>query len=268
VEIGKLDKASEAKWIRKRVIVTEHFDPVVGNQIGNLFPTMFQSYCKVFHNIYQDNAIEDHSTTWDDVEKRKTYDPTDPVANLKHTATTVYGGTDNRDRERLTRLRWSELAEQYGLRFHGDINQNSFTRNFPGGSWPFYLIGPQEGNLEVPTCGEIVRSIIIATGGDLSELCYFLYDLIATQALESDLLFSGPLRSIFETYELDEVHGTPTFWWPADRNWLVCTDWDLTFTVVGGSSDLIAAIVSNPELEAITVEPSSRVDFKSDTINP
>lgn len=266
-ELERINDLSATDWIRKKVDSLENFESRGGNYVTHCIPNVFESYCKVFHNIYEDTSINDKTVTWDDLHKQKPVDLEDPVQKVLNDATTVYGR--DFDHDNVIRVRWKVLAERYNLLFHDEMNVDSFSRNFPTGSWPRYLIGPDEGMLDGSTCKEIVRSIAISTSDfDLSQECFFLYDLIATATYDSDLLYNGPLKSIFDTYQLDEVSSTPTYWWPTDQKWLVCTDWDLPFTLVGGSGAFIGKIMSNPELECLLAEPSNRIDYKSDTLNP
>ena len=123
--------------------------------------------------------------------------------------------------------------------------------------------------MEFDSAREVVRSIATARSDfGAEQLCYFHYDLIATLGYESDLLFEGKLIDVFATYNLESVHGSPTQWWPEDRGWFVCSDWDLTFTLVGGSEEIIDELISNLDLEAVRVEPTFRIDNQSDQINP
>lgn len=59
----------------------------------------------------------------------------------------------------------------------------------------------------------------------------------------------------------------PTLIWPADRAWFVAGDVDLDSTYVGGSHDLIAAILAEPDLEAWPVDLADSVVVGSDTLN-
>ncbi len=45
----------------------------------------------------------------------------------------------------------------------------------------------------------------------------------------------------------------PNLWWPDDRAWFVATEIDLVSTYVGGSAELVRAIVASPNLEAFEV---------------
>jgi len=42
----------------------------------------------------------------------------------------------------------------------------------------------------------------------------------------------------------------PNLWWPADRAWCVASEIDLPWTFVGGSSDLIEAVLGHQDLNA------------------
>jgi len=262
-----VEDLSTTNWIRENVDPLENSESREGNYVSHCIPKLFESYCKVFHNIYVDKSVDDLAITWNELSKQESTNLDDPVEKLVHESTMVYGGEF--DSENLVRIRWATLAERFELSFHSEFNVDSFSRNFPTRSWPRYLIGPDEGMWDDSTLRELVRSIAIATSDySLSQQCFYLYDLIATVDYESDRLYKGHLKDIFDTLALDDVSGTPTYWWPAAQNWLVCSDWDLTFTLVAGSEAFISSIMSNPELECLRVQPSNRIDYKADTINP
>ena len=266
--LERVTDLSATNWIRKTVLSMENFASRGGNYVEHCIPAIYEAYGKIFHNMYEDTSVDNKTVTWDDLHKQKPVDLGDPLQTVLHDATKVYGGECEKDPDKLIRIRWKELSDRYGLQYHADLNVESFTRSFPTQSWPRYLTGPDEGMLEGSTCKEIVRSIATATSDfDLSQECFFLYDLIATTNYESDLLYRGRLKSVFDTYQLDDISSTPTYWWPIDQTWLVCTDWDLPFTLIGGSEKLISTIMSNHELECLPVAPTNRIDYKSDTIN-
>jgi hypothetical protein len=50
---------------------------------------------------------------------------------------------------------------------------------------------------------------------------------------------------------------TANLWWPSDRSWCVATEIDLAWTYVGGSAELVAAVVTDPRLEALAVSPDT-----------
>jgi uncharacterized membrane protein len=64
-----------------------------------------------------------------------------------------------------------------------------------------------------------------------------------------------------------ERREAPNLIWPADRSWFVVSEVDFDSTLVGGSADLIKAIVESPELEAWQVEPTDSLAFDADKVN-
>jgi hypothetical protein len=63
----------------------------------------------------------------------------------------------------------------------------------------------------------------------------------------------GPLEAALDSPWLaaELPYQSPNIWWPADRAWCVASEIDLTWTYVGGSEELIKAILDSTELEAI-----------------
>jgi len=59
----------------------------------------------------------------------------------------------------------------------------------------------------------------------------------------------------------------PHLIWPADRTWLVVSDVDFDSTLVGGSSELVEAMVRSPNLEAWQVEPTTSLAEGADKVN-
>jgi hypothetical protein len=59
----------------------------------------------------------------------------------------------------------------------------------------------------------------------------------------------------------------PNIWWPDDRAWCVASEIDLPSTYVGGSNELIDAILHDPALEALPSDISEGITFDSDQVN-
>ncbi len=58
-----------------------------------------------------------------------------------------------------------------------------------------------------------------------------------------------------------------TLFWPAERAWCVVTGIDFDSTIVAGSSELIAAVLAQPALEAWPVDPDDSLAHDGDTLN-
>ncbi len=52
-------------------------------------------------------------------------------------------------------------------------------------------------------------------------------------------LFSGPVEAVEDTSLPWFSHELPNLWWPDDRAWIVATEIDLSWTYVGGASEVI-----------------------------
>jgi hypothetical protein len=59
----------------------------------------------------------------------------------------------------------------------------------------------------------------------------------------------------------------PNLWWPDDHAWCVASEIDFPYTYVGGSQELIAAIIDDPEIEALPATPTDGITYDSDRIN-
>ncbi len=79
----------------------------------------------------------------------------------------------------------------------------------------------------------------------------------------------GPLSAALETvYGVTWHYQSASIWWPDDRAWCVATEVDFDWTYVGGSTECIAAVLGDPDLEALPARISDGVTYASDPINP
>lgn len=231
-----------------------------GVRLENLVPAVFPAYCKLFHPIYVDPEVSDRSTSWHQAESQGR-----PDLGVLAGGTLVRESSDGRVKGE--RVRWRELAERYGLTFHSDLHAYSFARAF-GKSWPRYLLGPDEGTLDDATCDALIAVLGPLTG---AVPCYFYYSGISVIFSASEgypaHLYQGSLFDVSALADLAAVSSTPEYWWPEDRSWCVHTDWDLAFTLIGGTERVVEAVLGHPELEAVRVSAGSRIDPQGDMVN-
>lgn len=253
--IERIESEEMFQWIRDgtaRFRLTEDAD-FTGNFVSDCIPPVYAAYCKLFHPIYTNASVSATAGSWAAADVY----PTKIFFGRLVSISTNYGAHGRR-------VRWQELADKFGLQFHPEFNKQSLTHVFPDQSWPRSLLGPDEGDLDIFTCQRLVNYLEPYTNG---QLCFFHYDLIATPELEADKVFSGELDDVLDICNEQVVWGTPTHWWSQDRAWLVCTDWDLEFTLIAGSCGLITQLINDRELECIKVNPKTRIDWYSDQIN-
>jgi hypothetical protein len=256
--LNRIESIDVAKWIRdgtERLLAPDDTN-WHGNFVSHCVPPIFEAYSKLFHAIYTDASAVDDPRSW----------------AAADTTIRSIGGVDLGRLQSVPsdygpkgrRVPWRELAERFGLQFHAEFNDTSLTRVFPDNSWPRSLLGPDEGTLDEVTCQRLVEILKPFTE---RQSCHFHYDVIATGRCEADVAFSGELDDVIECCNDPEVRGTPTHWWPEHRTWLVCSDWDLKFTLIGGPRRLVNQLIADDELECIAVTPSDRIDFKADRLN-
>ena len=61
---------------------------------------------------------------------------------------------------------------------------------------------------------------------------------------------------------------SPNLFWPADRTWCVASEIDFDSTLIGGSTELVDAILQAPELDAWSVQPDDSLAHDADRLNP
>ena len=147
------------------------------------------------------------------------------------------------------RVRWQSLAAHFGRELGGPVSFGTLWDLIPG-DWPDDLDGPAEGSLTVDECRALIDLLQPVT----NEPVTFFYRWANTEGW-TGRCDTGSLTDLLEYFDLEDVSGTPAYWWPEDRSWVVCTDIDSCYTLVGGSEQLISSILRHPEFESHRVNP-------------
>jgi hypothetical protein len=192
-------------------------------------------------------------------------------------------------------LRWSEIASHFSKRFDPDVQFRQLVGD-PQQHHPILGdIEPLSGSLSV----RLLRSLVgfLARWTDDGERCWFaMWDGNGTWwkgahgatrqkgARSGDdrideerdavlrkqprvqtphreyFLMRGPLRSVLPLYDA-AGHQSPALWWPERRSWLVSTEVDAYSSYVGGSEDLVAALLGSEEIEAASLNLEAPLDW-------
>ena len=145
--------------------------------------------------------------------------------------------------------------------------------------------GPQEGSLSE----EIALALagVLAQGTTRPDRCWFAV-WEGWGGLRDDLTFgpvfhlpargyhllTGPLSAVAESaLDVPGPHHQPYYqsaslWWPDDRSWLVATEIDLESTYIGCTHACRDALLRLSVLEALEIDPASRIDWYGDPLNP
>ncbi|MEJ2863944.1 hypothetical protein [Actinomycetospora flava] len=153
------------------------------------------------------------------------------------------------------RLRWRELAARLGSPLDGgEIEGYPVPPSsgwFPIRSWPESIQTPPEGSLDPLSAERLLAVLAEHSAGGFETPCFCFYNTLDSPIPMTPVVLAGPLRAVFDAARLNRGGLTPDNIWPADRSWLLWTDYDLWGTRVIGAPDLVAAIEADPDLETI-----------------
>jgi hypothetical protein len=71
----------------------------------------------------------------------------------------------------------------------------------------------------------------------------------------------------FEDHGFPPSAHCPSLTWPDDRAWVLVTEVDYDSTIVGGSSELVRALVADPRLEALPIPEGADLTWDADEVN-
>jgi hypothetical protein len=235
-------------WIRSgRNKLPESRTPEwTGNFISHLIPPIFESYAKILHRIEAHYKHIDQPLT--PTENAILGIPTcEPLKSF------VEGRRTNSPK---CRVKWGELAELLNVPFTSEICHEWYRKKLQDAwCWPRLLSGPDDGLLADEECAGLSSTLMPFTD---SEECFFRFSDIPFIASGGSQLFKGTLSEVC-AFPKGRAPGFE-YWWPPDQNWCVCSDYDLAFTIVGGSRKLASALLASEVLECIEVGPHTRID--------
>ena len=219
-----------------------------GNFVSHLLPKSFEAYAKLLHGIeanYKniDNPLSERETS---------------ILKIP-TCTKLRSFVERlREENRGPRIRWKELARLFAVPFEAEICHEWFRVSMKeSGCWPRFLGGPDEGSLSAEELSAVLSVLRpFASTRD----SFFRFSEIAFIATDKPIHFSGTLEELSAFLAEGKYQLTPEYWWPADHSWCVCSDYDLTFTIVAGSKELVSGVLNDATLEALQVTPQTRID--------
>jgi hypothetical protein len=242
---------SEFEWIRTgRGELLSRKDPSWKYLVFNLIPNQFDAYAKILHSIEASykNIDDPHPLT----EREMAILKIPPCTKLRSFVETL------RKERRSPRIRWRTLAQLLGVPFGPEICHEWFRASMEEPiCWPRFLSGPEDGNLNAEELPEVL-SILLAFSG--VQDCFFRFAPWPFVKEDKPLVIRGVLDEL-ATFLADKAYpSTPEYWWPANRSWCLCSEYDLKFTIVAGPKGLISAVLNSATLEALEVTPHTRLD--------
>jgi hypothetical protein len=255
--LKQVDGAAVGAWIEPTL---EGF----GGKVKNQVPQLYEAYARIFHPAYDEAG---NWVAWGEV-------------------AAALGTTAHRE------MQWHAIVGSYD------------SSNFEGSRWPGEA--PYRAELEAVSLAALCE--ILARHTTTPQECFFGISTIHGGVEESFpdapllrhphrdfAVLLGPLSAAGEI-EIESTGNTigfiavgggiegealpdiepeqdgwgqaPNLIWPQDRAWFVATEFDFDSTLVGGSRELIDAILSSSELEAWEVDPAVSLQEDADKINP
>jgi hypothetical protein len=180
------------------------------------------------------------------------------------------------------RASWSDVASALGRTAHPLMQWHTLVGspdpfNFAGSLW--------QG--ENPDCGILAPDLLAATCEVLrhhtadAASCFFAlwtgWGWIGPSGPRLELpdrdyvLLAGPLSAATNIsnpgWMNPLVAQSPNLLWPADQAWCLASEIDFDSTLIGGTADLIGAILDAPGLDAWRVGPDDSLAYNADLIN-
>lgn len=217
-----------------------------GNLVSHLFPPVFESYAKLLHGIEAHYEFIDKPLSASENEILR-IPACEPLKSF----------VERRRSDSQTRVRWKELAELLDVPFVPAISHEWYRKKLSDPwCWPRLLRGPAEGYLSQEECETLASALKAFTG---NQDCFFRFSDIPFYARSGQpQLLRGTLDGVPELQK--EKRLSLEYWWPSDRSWVVCSDYDLCFTIIGGRSQLVSALLRDRVLECVEVNLQTRID--------
>lgn len=265
-----IEPIDQAKWIEDEKQPRTTGD---GCTIGQCIPPNLESYCKIFHPF---------ETTPDEAEILEPNKEYGQQVNLTFSNNTETGflikevgknGKEidilERQKERLEEynskrwdfVTWKSIADKYGLIFHNEINPQTYVDKFQKIGWQKNLNLPSEGYLPRQLLIKLLKLLKEASSSDQ----VYIYQNVPHNILKDNKdcdLIKCSFNEVLEYFDNDFIG----YLYSVDKSWIVFTDTDLNFTIVGGQKKLIDVLVSS-DLEVLECLETTRVDNFSDKIN-
>jgi hypothetical protein len=245
------DDASFA-WIRHAKIPFKSKKDIDwrGDFVSNVLPQSFETYVKILHRIDAHYENVDNPLAPSEIAILKI----PPCEKLRSFVVSL------RDQSLGTRVRWRILAEKLSVPFAPEINAGWYRTKLEVSCWPRFLSGPSDACLRQECLNELV-SVLKGFTGDGG--CFFQFSRWQFPREENPRLFGGTLEELEGFLQGGRYRVGPEYWWPGERTWCICSNYDFQFTLVGCSKQLGAVLMANPVLECIEVRPQTRIDYSA-----
>ena len=264
----------DARWIHQAVRRWPPEDFLKeGTTVDTLIPPGYESYGKLLHPFETDveapDTLAPNKEYGSEISINLTRSPGGEITITKKAADgtienlqeEMHRRKEERRRQKLVPTTWRSVAEKYGLTFHAEISTGSYAALFKQTGWPCNLLFPGEGFLPRPLLLELLSVLQRYTPHDEVYIYQWPPHAIFKDGRTADLVRCR-FAEVTAYFEEDFIG----YLYAGDRSWLVHTNTDFHFTLVGGSKALLEALKSSA-LEVVECSGTTRVDDYSDRVN-
>ena len=212
--------------------------PGTAQTLSYYIPSSFDAYCKIFHSIYEDPNHIDLKKSHEDLlqEHLKTSKNIIPSSIFQKEFDLNYS----------RKVTWQELAQRYNFPFNDELSGSKLIKYISdpdeNNSCPAYLKGPNLGKLDFTELSNLSKYIECD-----SVLSYYG---ILTDVEKGERIYECHLNQLNNLLQGNN-NWSPTYWWNDKRDWIVWTDYDQCYSIVGGSEELITNICKDKNLEVL-----------------
>jgi len=164
---------------------------------------------------------------------------------------------------------WTDTARENGLEVHALMERETITRSSTGeaaNDQCAWNLAPEQFAALMPILARHTTSadgwFLLWDGfGDLNDEVFNAGVPKVTHAMRDFFLLKGPLDS-YAHFSND-----PSYWWPDDRAWCLCTDTDFAWSYLAGSRECVNEVLATPIMDAIETKPENPAHSGMDVLN-
>jgi hypothetical protein len=166
-------------------------------------------------------------------------------------------------------IRWADLASEHGWTVHALMERETISRSSTGDgsearcSW---RLSPEQFAVLSPILAHYTESnsgwFLLWEGfGDLDDKAFDDGVPKVHHEMRDFYLLRGPL-TMYSQFSDD-----PSYWWPDDRSWCLCTDTDFKWSYLAGSRECVDEVLAQPIMDAAETQPENPARTGMDVIN-
>ena len=234
-------------------------------KVAELAAVRFEAYAKVFAPLYAYDPVPSawEDKTWADLGASH-FPGMEEFPEMLDSHVNYMVAPAGEKGFTLSRVPMREAFEELGLKFDATASIEELLLSLESRSLPAELFGPDEGHLDAGVLGALLPLLKAQSGFSRGLFHYDAARRMGAGDDEGDDEQAVPNLFKGEIDELSLAHppqgyaqATPCLFWPEDGAWFVFTDYDLTYSIVGGSKALIKSIVNQAGLDAVAVPGDS-----------